>query len=340
MESFVKIPVQDAGWLNDELAGCKFKDERLGKRLNSLIRQMWNGVGKSIPFSCEDWASTKAAYRFFSNPRINEKDILAGHFQATAERFEKTDGPILVLHDTTELSYKREDPNLIGFIKSLSNGKTLFGEPRKITTCGILMHASMAITTEGLPLGLSAIKFWTRDKFKGTNALKKNINPTRMPIAGKESYRWIENLSQSTHLLNNSSRCVHIGDRESDIYELYCSARDLGTHFLVRTCVDRLAEDGNSTIAEEMKKPTIEGKHQIEIEHNKRKKIKINLSVKFKKIKVLPPIGKQNKYPDLVLYVIHAEEKKSPVNREKISWKLITDLSINTLEEAIEKINW
>jgi hypothetical protein len=31
--------------------------------------------------------------------------------------------------------------------------------------------------------------------------------------------------------------CVHIGDRESDIYELFCLAEELGTKFLVRTCV-------------------------------------------------------------------------------------------------------
>jgi hypothetical protein len=34
------------------------------------------------------------------------------------------------------------------------------------------MHSSLAVTTEGLPLGLTAIKLWTRKKFKGTNALQ------------------------------------------------------------------------------------------------------------------------------------------------------------------------
>jgi hypothetical protein len=34
--------------------------------------------------------------------------------------------------------------------------------------CGILMHSSFAVTTEGLPLGLSALKFLNRKKFKGT----------------------------------------------------------------------------------------------------------------------------------------------------------------------------
>ena len=50
------------------------------------------------------------------------------------------------------------------------------------TVCGLLLHDSLAVTTDGLPLGLSAAKFWTRKKFKGTNALKKKICPTRVPI--------------------------------------------------------------------------------------------------------------------------------------------------------------
>lgn len=52
--------------------------------------------------------------------------------------------------------------------------------------------------------------------------------------------------------LGDRTRCVHIGDRESDIYELFCAAQDAGTHFLLRTCVDRLVGDGTHTIAEEM----------------------------------------------------------------------------------------
>ena len=85
-------------------------------------------------------------------------------------------------------------------------------------------------------MGLAAVKFWTRQKFKGTAALKKRINPTRVPIELKESVRWLENLRQSTGLFGAPERCIHIGDRESDIYELFCTAAELGTHFLVRTC--------------------------------------------------------------------------------------------------------
>src|SRR6202034_208772 len=96
------------------------------------------------------------------------------------------------------------------------------GRLRHHTLCGILMHSSLAVTAEGLPLGLSAVKFWNRDKFKGTAALKRKINPTRVAIEKKESVRWLDNLRQSIERLARPSRCIHVGDRESDIYELYC----------------------------------------------------------------------------------------------------------------------
>jgi hypothetical protein len=55
---------------------------------------------------------------------------------------------------------------------------------------------------------------------------------------------------------------------------------------------------------------------------------------------VLPPIGKQKRYPVLELTVIHAAERGAPKGRKPIEWKLITDLPVRGRAEAIEKINW
>jgi hypothetical protein len=122
---------------------------------------------------------------------------------------------MLVLHDTTEFCFRREDGRDIGYLTN-STGRSV-SRPQSHKVCGMLMHSSLAVTTEGLPLGIAAIKFWTRDKFKGTNRLKNHINPTRVPIEEKESIRWLRNLTQSTELLGEPTRCVHIGDREADI---------------------------------------------------------------------------------------------------------------------------
>jgi len=224
-------------WIAEELKGSLFPDRRLGRRLQKVVGQLSGGLGQSIPMACQDWASTKAAYRFFASKRVNEARILAGHFQATLARYAATEGPILVLHDTTEFSYQREDPSAIGFVGKTPTAPE--GRSRMHTICGILMHSSLVVTPGGLPLGLAAAKFWTRKKFKGSNRLKRKINPTRVPIERKESVRWIRNLEESSRLLGTPARLVHIGDRESDIYELFCAAKETGSHFLVRTCVDR-----------------------------------------------------------------------------------------------------
>lgn len=331
------IPIR---WIDEEVAGSGFKDLRLGKRLGKLLGMLTDGIGQSLPYACQDWANTKAAYRFFSNARVTEEHILAGHFQATGARLAQSDQKILMLHDTCEFSFQRDKDSKIGLLGRPSYGKGKDGRTKFFTVRGILMHSSLALTLEGLPLGLAAIKFWTRKQFKGCNALKKKINPTRVPIEQKESFRWLENLRQSTALTRNPANCVHIGDRESDIFELFSLADELGTKFLVRTCVDRLAKEGCSSVAAQMKKAPIRGVHRIEARNKLGEFYEADLDIKYEELQVLPPEGKKKKYRDLTLTVIYALERGTPCGREKIAWKLITNLPVKSLKAAIEKLNW
>jgi len=127
------------GWVEEELAGCSFGDERLGRRFAILMEQLSHGLGQTLPLACGDWANTKAAYRFLDNDRVNEQAILAGHFQATQSRFATVAGPILVLHDTTEFSFRRSDTQAIGHTRKVGIGhKNKAGRQRMHTVCGIL----------------------------------------------------------------------------------------------------------------------------------------------------------------------------------------------------------
>jgi Transposase DNA-binding len=327
-------------WIDEEVGRDQFGDVRLDKRFRTLLEQVSNGVGESIPLVCQDWANTKAAYRFLSNERVSEEAILAGHFQSTRARFLAEQEPVLILHDTTEFSFKREDIGPIGMLQKGVAGQDRHGRLRHYTRGGLLMHSSLAVTVEGLPLGLAAMKFWTRKKFKGTNALRGKVNPTRVPIEEKESVRWLENVRESTALFQQPERCVHIGDRESDIYELFWTAHQAGTHFLVRTCVDRLAGDGEHTVAEEMHEVPVKGLHRLKIKNKKGDWVEAVLELRYRRIRVLPSRAKKKHCPELTLTVLHAQERGTPEGREKIDWKLITDLPVRSRREAIEKLAW
>ena len=115
----------EVAWFDYEIAGCHFADERLKGWFRKVIARMGGAVGQSIPLVCQDWANTKAAYRFFSNDRVSEADILAGHFQSTCERVGATDGLVFMLHDTTEFVYQRESSEAIGITKSVNTRQSV-----------------------------------------------------------------------------------------------------------------------------------------------------------------------------------------------------------------------
>lgn len=333
----------EAAWQEEELSAAALPDKRLARRLRRLLDQMSAAPGKPIPAACGDWAAAKAAYRFFDNPRVTEHSVLAGHFAATAARIAASEGPILILQDSTEFIYSRAQPGKIGFTKTINAGRYKAGQPNVLTLCGVLMHSSLAVPLTGTPLGLTAVKFWTRTKFKGTLALKRHINPTRVPIETKESYRWLENLRQSIALVGAAERCVHVGDRESDIYELYCTAQDLGTSFLVRVQTNRLAErpadavphDPAHRVFAQLAAAPWAGRHRITVDQDET----TCLQVKFAAIRTFAARGQAEALQSAGSY-IHALEEDPPPGREPIDWKLVTNLPVGDLSAAVEKLGW
>ena len=149
-------------WTRTEAEAATFPDARLHRRFAGLLRQLAASVGASIPLACGDWSGAKAAYRFLSNGRVTEADILGGHFAAARERFRACPGVVLLLQDTTEFTYRRASATAIGVTKSVNSGRDAEGRWRHQTLCGLLLHTSLAVTTEGVPLGVTAAKVWSR----------------------------------------------------------------------------------------------------------------------------------------------------------------------------------
>ncbi len=109
--------VNTDGWHDQEVVGAGLPDKWLARRLRCLLDQISASLGQPVAAACGDWAATKAAYRFFDNPRVTEHGVLAGHFAATADRVAASEGPILILQDTTKFIYNRAQPGMIVTIR-------------------------------------------------------------------------------------------------------------------------------------------------------------------------------------------------------------------------------
>lgn len=208
--------------------------------------------------------------------------------------------------------------------------------------CGVLMHSSLVLTPEGLPLGFSAKKFWNRDRFKGKRALYRRKNATRISIEEKESYRWLEGIRNSNKLLGDPYRLVHIGDREADIFGLFSLAQGEDSNYLVRIKVNRRTEDETKTINSVLKQAKKRGKIKITYRDADGILVTAILGIKIEKMRLKPSFGiKSKNYPDLDATVIHAKEiSKSGGTREPIGWKLITNLPVTDVADAAEKLQW
>jgi hypothetical protein len=99
--------------------------------------------------------------------------------------------------------------------------------------------------------------------------------------------------------------------------------------------VDRIADDGKHTIAAVMRRMKAKTTHKVEVRDAKGTVSLATVKVKYHRLRVYPPIGKQKDYPPLLLTVIHAQEASTPRNREKIDWKLITNLPVRSRKDAL-----
>jgi hypothetical protein len=72
---------------------------------------------------------------FFANEQVSEASILGGHFQATEKELASGEWPILILHDTTELSFSKKDVSVVGMTTQMPARK-LNEKPQHYNVCG------------------------------------------------------------------------------------------------------------------------------------------------------------------------------------------------------------
>lgn len=337
----------DLCWIEQEFSGIDFRDVRLVKRFQYILKKFMQQAQSNISASFEDWSSIKACYRFFSNQKVKASAILNDHIISTVEsRIKHEDETILVIHDTTYIDYKNR-------VKNDSLDRVFRAQKGKDGSLGLILHNSLALTASGVPLGLLNQKFVRRETINhpGRGMLTKQYVHTK-PIQEKESYRWIEAIRDVNDLNIGDKEVVHIADREADIYELYKYCNEQNINLLIRAKENR---------AINKKKKREKTKHKlfdyfrslpemlvINIKLQVDKDItyrEATLSVSFREFTLPPPPSRTcnkdgKELLNLKLWGIIVKENNPPAGEEAISWLLVTNIEVNTATEAIEKIDW
>ena len=330
-------------WVNTELKSLKLGDTRLNKRFLDIMNQISIRFGDNISSTFRSWKEIKAAYRFFSNKRVKEADILAPHIKESIERI-RLHKTVLLAQDTTYFNFPNRK-------KTTGLDKTARSKLSKETE-GLMLHNTLAITDSGVPLGLIDQHFIERKELYGNNRKEnRKIRHWNSSVDEKESIRWINTLKKAHAINFGDTRIIHIADRESDFYEFFREGLDLGANVLIRAARNRSINKTNRREApseylfDYLKQKEAQGKIAIKLQVNGTEKYRTaNVDIVFTTISMPPPPNKTKKkdgnLPILPLSAIMAIERKPPKDRDGICWVLLTNMTVDTLETAIQKIHW
>lgn len=307
-------------WISEEFKDLSLGDKRLTDR---FIKTM--GAFHLKPEGCinrifkDEKAARKAAYRMFDNRKVTSEKVLDCHREMTAKRM-KEHKVVLSLHDSSFFSYNTKPS-----IEGLGNiGGSHGGEETK----GFIGHYALGISEEGLPLGLQAVKTWSR-------AYESEWN--------KESERWIELLEDAETTYSEDTQMVFIADREADQFQILYDTYNRGHSFVIRSKHDRMIQGEDMYLSWHMEKSR--KTFDIEVNLPKEKKT-VAATMKFGEVTINDTDIKTNRHlarkgvRDVTVGVVEVKENVKRQNGQQLKWVLFTNMPLSTQEDALKVIHY
>lgn len=280
-----------------------------------LTEQLAAQPQASLPLAAMGWSETKAAYRLLGTEAIKPLDILSGHAERSRERA-GAHPVVLGIQDTTELDFSSQ-PGIAGL------GRLNY-EARQ----GFYVHPTLLVTPDGQALGVTDAWMWSR-------------KPKDEPDV-KESLRWLEGYGVLADLAEQTpaTRFVYVADREGDLRELMAEAqrRQHAADYLIRARHNRKLASEDDKLWDSVAATPPLGQIEFTLEANgERKARQVRQTLYAQRV----TLRRQRKSdPDLSVTIILAQEETPPEGVEPIVWRLLTNRSIDTLEQAAESVDW
>jgi len=314
--------------MEDEFEGLDCNSSRLEKRFVRTMETLSKQPDKSIWSCSENRAEAKATYRMLGNGNLDRDEILRAHRDATIKRMVRSGGTILAVQDTTSLNYStHEKTEGIGYIGDKS--------------LGVNIHSCLAVSAEGLPLGILAQTSYSRMQPK--DGSRSHDGKKARALEEKESYRWVKTLKTSTAGLPEGVKAITVCDREGDMYELLDAAEAGGQPFPIRLAQNRMTADSRKVL-DAVRNERCMGKAEITIPRDSRRNLKERegiLQVRYGSYEIKRPkmLYRNKALKDSIeTSVVHAKEESPPEGVEPIEWFLMTSEPVETVEAAYEKV--
>jgi len=288
--------------------------------------------------SASDGTATVAFYRLIEMPEesaVTVANILAPHRERGIQRI-RGQRTVLAVQDGTDLNFTRrpgtDGLQLIG--KNQTGSKSL----------GLHLHATLAVTGTGLPLGVLGLGF--------------DAAGARPEAAGSRrgTRRWIDGLdgiADAVREVGGRTRVVSVCDREAGRFEPFdARRRHPRVHLLVRAKHDRVLGPRQPKLFAAMASGAPDDLIDVEIDgmvarpkssgrkaRPARRRRLASCGLRFRQLKLPPTAGMEGAEP-VRISAVHLVETAPPEDEEPVRWHLLTTLEVASAGAAAEVVGF
>jgi hypothetical protein len=314
------------------LGRAELGDQRRTARLVSTFERMCRHPGGTLPDKMSSPAALKALYRLCRCRSVTHPALIAALRAYTRERIADYGGPVLLLHDATELDYTT--------LRSLADD---LGQIGKGTRQGYLCHNVMAVAADsGEVLGLFDQKLHCRDEVPEDETL-----PEHRDRETRESLLWIH----GTEHLPDQWQLIDVADQGAGTFEFLEHEARSGRRFVIRDGKVRKVHAGHEAVGRprylkeyarslpELGRFTL----QVQAQKGRAARSQAEFAIQGGAVLLHPPHAKYGHHGNdpLPLYVVHVMEVSRPPRGEKaIEWILLTNEPVRALADAWRVVGW
>jgi hypothetical protein len=308
---------------------CQFGDQRLTERAVTTANAIFEHPAGTLPAKL-DASELLGFYRLANNPKVNHANMLAAHRQVTLDEMNSVAGVLLVISDTTEVDFTGIE-SAHDELGSIGNGGGM----------GLLCHNVLAVEyTNRRVLGLvNQVIHKRREVRKGEKLRAKRESPHR------ESRLWKRGLKDIPPAPSGQLR-VNLCDRGADTFENMEFWAQAGEKYVIRSKSNRKlspAEGELGRLHDRVRQlPTAERRTIKVADNNHQTGRQAEVEISFAAVTIPAPKQKRGEHSDEPhsAWVVRVHEINPPKGQPAIEWILLTNVAVETVEQAWERVDW
>jgi hypothetical protein len=310
---------------------AQFGDRRRTARMVETFDLMHRHPGGTLPDKLASPADLRAFYRLCDCEDVTHAAVIDAARTHTLRRIAACQGPVLIVHDATELDYT-----------SLTSLAEDLGQIGKGYDRGYICQNVLAVEAEtGDVLGLVDQILHHRIKVPDNETLTEHRERKT-----RESLLWL----RGTEHLPADARLIDVSDQGSDTFEFLEHEFKSGRRFVVRACKVRKVYPGHEAVGKKryLKEyagslPKL-GRFTMNVQPQQGRKARKNAEfvVSGGPVLVCRPHAKHGNHGDrpLPLFVVQITEVNPPAGEKAVDWMLLTNETVRTFEDAWRVTGW